>query len=199
MAQQSSPIKGDWVKLVEEDLQKYNITLSEDNIREMCETQFKRLIKKSIMKHSFSELSKLKMKHTKVSCVKHELGGPQEYLTSSKFTNKMSSLLYNLRCQSIRGIKDNFHNQYKEDLSCPLQCLNSSDTQEHVLFCQGLIPHLTEDQKLKLATVRYQDIFGTLDQQINIVGIYLTLLRIRERLLDTQGPAYPGNSAGPRG
>ena len=140
------------------------------------------------------------MTHTKVNCVKHELlGGPQKYLKSNKFTNKMSSLLYNLRCQSIRGIKDNFHSQYKNDLSCPLQCLNSSDTQEHVLFCQALVPHLTEGQKLKLASVRYSDIFGTLDQQIDIVGMYLTLLRVRERLLDTQGPAYPGNSAGPCG
>ena len=105
----------------------------------------------------------------------------------------MRSLLYNLRCKSVRGIKDNFHRQFKEDLSCPLKCLNEIDTQEHLLHCHGLVPSLSESQQQLLKTVKYSDIFGSIDEQVKIVGIFQELVNLRKRLLTNrnQQSAYP--------
>ena len=111
---------------------------------------------------------------------------------------KKRSLLNNLRSKSVRGIKDNFHSQFK-DLSCPLQCLKEIDTQQHVLQCRGLLPRLEESQQLLLTTVKYSDIFGSIDEQAQVVGIFLEFLKIRKRLLTNQQSAYPGNNSGPCG
>ena len=133
-------------------------------------------------------------KHTSFS-------GPQKYLLSSKLTRKIRSHLYNLRCKSVRGIKDNFHRQFKEDLSCPLKCLNEIDTQQHLLHCQGLVPSLKESQQHLLKTVKYSDIFGSIDEQVKIVGIFQELVNMRKRLLTNrnQQSAYPGSNSGPCG
>ena len=49
----------------------------------------------------------------KVKCIVHEdLSEPQKYLCHGSFSNKLSSLLFNLRCKVVRGIKENFHRQY---------------------------------------------------------------------------------------
>ena len=72
-----------------------------------------------------------------------------------------------MRCQSIRGIKDNSHNQYKEDLSCPLKCLNSIDTQEHVLFLSRFDspPYRRTETKVSISQIPgYIWDFGPADQ-----------------------------------
>jgi hypothetical protein len=200
VAQRNNPSKGDWILLVQEDMEKYNIGLSEPQITSMSMLDFKKLIRKHIRKYSFQELTNLKIAHKKVKYVQHNpSSGPQEYLLSSKLTRKMRSLLYNLRCKSVTGIKENFHRQFKEDLTCPLKCFNEIDTQQHLLHCQGLVPSLKESQKDLLKTVQYSDIFGSIDDQAKVVGIFLDLLRTRKRLLTNQQPAYPGNNSGPRG
>ena len=200
LAQQKNPCKGDWIELVMDDMQKYNINLSEEKIIAMSEEDFKILVRKHIKEHSFQELSTIKGGHKKVKDIKHlSKGGAQEYLKSSKFTNTMRSLLYNLRCKSLKGVKDNFHSQFEDDLSCPFKCFNESDTQQHLLFCEGLIPSLTHSQKDALKLVKYSDIFGDINEQANVVRIFTALLRIRKRLLDNQESAYPGNNTGPQG
>ena len=200
VAQQKNPCKGDWIELVLADMKKYNICISEEKISSMSDQQFKVLIKKHINQHSFQELNTIKTGHKKVKDIPHtSTGGAQEYLKSSLFTNKMRSLLYNLRCKSVKGVKDNFHTQFQDNLSCPFQCYNESDTQQHLLLCQGLIPSLTVNQKDLLKLVKYSDIFGSIEEQVNVVGIFQVLLKIRKRLLDNQEPAYPGNNAGPCG
>ena len=114
------------------------------------------------------------------------------------FNNKQSSLRMNLRCQTVRGIKDNFHTFYKNDTICPLQCNTEIDSQEHMLKCHKIRSKLTLVQKDELGQVIYSDLFGNIQQQHRITKVFQFLLRIRDRLLDnTQGPAYHGNSSGP--
>ena len=120
----ATQVKGDWIGLVQKDKEKYSIYTSEEQIMSMRELDFRQLIKKKIKEHSFRELTNIKTSHIKVKNIQHtSFSGPQKYLLSNELTRKRHSLLYNLRCQSDRGIKDNFHRQLK-DLSCPLKCLN---------------------------------------------------------------------------
>ena len=126
--------------------------------------------------------------------------GPQEYLLSRKFNNETSSLLYNLRCRSVRGVKANFRKHFKGDIKCPFQCLNQVDSQEHNLFCKGLVSQLKSKQKTLLESVRCTDIYGTLKEQFRVTSIFLVLMRIRTRLLDKdQQPACEGKNTRPQG
>ena len=123
MAQRNNPSKLDWIQLVQGDMKKYSINHKEEQIISLSEEDFKKQIRKYIKQYSFRELTNIKLSHKKVKVIKHSpLSGPQAYLISSKLTRKMCSLLYNLKCKSVKGIKDNVHRQFKEDLSCPFQC-----------------------------------------------------------------------------
>ena len=96
----------DWSQLVSGDLQLVNLNITDDQIRQMNQTPYKTKIKQKVCDAD---------------------------LLSNLLTNKQSSLLYNLRCETVSGIRDNFHRQYP-DIKCQL-CLQEVDTQSHVLCC----------------------------------------------------------------
>ena len=89
---------------------------------------------------------------------------------------------------------------FNGDNACALKCPNKIDSQEHMLVCDGIIPHLNINQKENLDHVKYEHIFGNNDEQLKITQVFQVLLKIRERLLERdQGPACLGNSTGPCG
>ena len=105
---------------------------------------------------------------------------PQEYLCNSLFTNRLSSLLFNLRCRSVRIIKDNFHRQFQGqgELLCPLSCIREVDSQEHILVCQALLKPLGDEQKLMLEGVKYEHLFGTTLEQLKATQMFQILIKI---------------------
>ena len=197
-AQSKSPCPGDWVKLVQEDMSKYKIQLSEEDIVGMDESKYKSYIKYKVRSKSFLELSEMKRGHKKVRDITHMgLFGPQEYLTSELFSNKTRKLLYNLRCKSVVGIRGSFRTQYKENVFCPFLCIQE-DTQEHILCCPALMAHLSNFEQDLLTQVKYSDLFGTLRQKKDVTGIFLNLLGIRTRLLEKdKESACEGNNSQP--
>ena len=124
--------------------------------------------------------------------------GPEEYLVSSKFNNKLKKVLFNMRCQTTKGIKYIFHTYYNEDISCPLKCANKIDSQNHMLCCHKLTSLLRTDQRNILNGVNYSHIHGTINEQLNVTILLQSLLKIQDRLLKTgQEPAYLNNNLGP--
>ena len=97
------------------------------------------------------------------------------------FTKKNSKLLFNMTCQSVKGIRNNFHNFYDENIHCPFKCKNSYDTQAHVLSCPD---HLSQYHKNDLNLVQYSDIFGSLLGQSKVIISFQQLMRVSERLLE---------------
>ena len=84
--------------------------------------------------------------HLKEMQVSHEKGGttyhenqlqPQKYLVTSKLSNKRKSLLFNSRCQSVKGVRQNFSKMYVGDVQSRL-CNLDIDCQNHNLTCQAL-------------------------------------------------------------
>ena len=100
-AMKNSPLKGDWSNTVNQDMETIGVTLSEEEISQMSKSAFKTILKSKMRQHVFDELNNIKMGHTKVNCIVHsDLKFSQKYLTSSIFSNKQKSLLFNLRCKS---------------------------------------------------------------------------------------------------
>ena len=137
--------------------------------------------------------------HDKVRHIEYtNMNQPQDYITGRQFSNKQIGLLFNLRCQSIRNIENNFHTFYNNKIDCPFKCLEQVDSQEHILKCDTLVTHLSDRQKNELVEFKYQDIFGSTDEQLRAKKLFQLMLRKRERLLEKdQGPAYHGNNSGP--
>ena len=114
------------------------------------------------------------------------------------FNNKLTRLLYNLRCRTVKNLKDNFPKQYFGNIQCIFGSFSEKDSQEHQLKCHTLKKHLSTEETLLLNSVSYSHIFGTVEEQFQVTKVFQFLLRLRKRLLDKdQRPAYHGNSCGP--
>ena len=141
------PIKGDWINLVKTDLEVINLSLEDEReIENMTSEEFKALLKRKFRDKAFEELEDIKSEHIKVKHIKHtNLNGPQEYLTSDKLDNKTKADLFNLRSESHRSFKDNFHNMY-EVSDCPM-CKKYADSQLHALACKNVAQQLDKDDQ----------------------------------------------------
>ena len=109
-------------------------------------------------------------------------------------------MLFNLRCQTLKNIKNNFHNLYKGDITCPFKCSNGIDSQEHVLKCHKIVSNMNSYQKMDLNNVKYQDIFANTHKQLEVTKVFQTMIGIRDRLQKRdQEPACLGKNTGPSG
>ena len=199
IAQKKNPSKGDWVTTVTEDLEKYDLNLNDVDIIKLTEIDYKNKVKKNVREKAFEEFITILNGHDKVKQIQYEnMNKPQEYFGSKMLNNKQRSLLMNLRCKTVRGVRNNFHTFYKSEIFCPFKCKSEKDSQEHMLQCHGILSYLTIGQQEELSTVKYSDLFGSIQQQSKITQVFQFLLKIRYRLLEnSQQPAYHGNSSGP--
>ena len=177
--QQANPVPGDWSQLIAKDFQDINLNISENSIESLSVSEYKKLVKTQARSTAFDELEALKDSHSKVELNKYiNMNNPQGYITSESMTNKQISILFALRSHSLRGIKENFKKMYLENTLCPI-CERFSDSQYHTLKCQVPlhIRPLEED-------VDYNPIYGTTQQQEQLVKVYKIYLGLRDELLD---------------
>ena len=55
-AQKLAPLKDDWISQIEDDLRKYNIHLSENEIRNLKKDKFKEIVKTNIREEATANL-----------------------------------------------------------------------------------------------------------------------------------------------
>ena len=179
-AMKEDPLPGDWCELILSDFNKLNIHISDNLIQNMNEDEYKNLIKDKVREAAFNEFKHMQAGHQKGNTLYHEdLKHPQPYLITNKLSNSQVSLLFNLRTQCVRGIKDNFHGQNNHNLKCDL-CKNETDNQDHLLKCHVLKQHIQWNHE----DVKHEHIYGTLQQQIDVTILLSTLLEVRDRLLE---------------
>ena len=187
-AQKENPSKGDWINIVEEDKMKYNLNISDELIGDISKYEFKKLVKHNVREKVFDELITLQKKHDKVkNIIFSDMNEPQDYLRSALFTKKLRKTLFNLRCQSVKGIKKNFHNFYKSDIECPLNCDSASiDSQEHIFHCPIIVALLDNNQIESLSGVQYEDLFKDVNKQLEATQVFHTHMRIRDKRLEKE-------------
>ena len=147
----------------------------------------------------FNELQEKKLKHTKVMNIEYDgKRTPQPYLLNHNFDNEMCSLLFNLRCKSVNTFRDNFHTWYGKEPPCRL-CLSYQDSQEHALVCEVIKKELKQNEIEILKKSYYTQIYGNIEDQLNITRMYQLIISIRERLLASpQRQGLPGlDNSGP--
>ena len=200
-AMKENPLKGDWINLLKEDLEKVNLSLDDEQIvKKETKYTFKKKIQLKIRELSRSELEGVKSGHEKVRSIVHDISNePQLYLTRGEFSNAQKSILFNLRCSCENNFRDNFHNIAQSNI-CQL-CKLAPDSQQHALICPEISTYLNNEEIIIKSNVNYTDIFGDLQSQLRIVKLYQSIIRIKKRLLASQDPhvAYPGTNSGPCG
>ena len=157
-AQKTNPTHGDFIMLVKEDFAVMKIPYDENAIIAMEETQYKEYIKKHVKETAFSHLKTIQGTHSKVNIIKYENFIVQPYLNNPNLTNIEVSQLIALRSHTLRGVKTNFSSWYKSDLSCPFKCVNSQDTQEHILLCKPLLDDLPQEKRDAALLLNYNNI-----------------------------------------
>ena len=123
--------------------------------------------------------------HTKIQSIRYDKLQPQPYLKSKSFSNEEVSLLAALRSHTVRGVRCNFKNMYKNSTECPLICspLNpQQNTQEHILLCSKL----NMNNVISASKIAYNDIYGDLCAQKTVVSVYKELLHRRNKLMEEQ-------------
>ena len=110
------------------------------------------------------------------------------------FSNKQTSLLFNLRSQCVNEFRGNFFRSICEF------CKKSSDIQEHALSCNDIRNHMKKDHVEVLDSVKYSDIFSDANSQYKIVQVFQNSMNTREQLRASPlNSAYLGINTGPGG
>ena len=154
---------------------------------QMKKEDFKSMIKEKARYACFEKMEKLKDSHSKVKhlCYSRD-NKAQEYLVSNKVTNKLSKLIFNLRSKCVKEFKSNFPNQYSTS-RCTL-CGKHEDTQQLALTCEVLAQ---KKKKLELDSVKYDNLFGSIEDQVKVAQVFLKITKLRENLV-TPGAADRG-------
>ena len=127
---------------------------------------------------AFKYLIELKNSHSKVKDIQYEKLEPQSYIVSEKLTNEEVYQMFALRSRMV-PVKGNFSSQYKSNSLCKFGC-NVKENQEHLLECKVIIDKL--EDKFLLTDIEHQDLFGTIENQIEIIKVYVMILKIKEDL-----------------
>ena len=132
-AQVHKPAKGDWCKVVREDLDDVGLTeLSFEQIKEMSKEKLKDLVNDHIRSSAFNQLQEDKMKLSKIASKTYDKLDIQPYLTDATVPVRLMILTFRWRMRMI-NVGWNFGKKEK----CPL-CLKEDDTQSHLLYCEKL-------------------------------------------------------------
>ena len=98
-----------------------------------------------------------------------------DYLVTDRLSLSEKRLLYSLRVR-MAPVRNNYRSKYGENLNCQL-CNNHLDNQENLLKCFERTSEVSTNGTI------YNDIYGTLDQQVNSVKIWKQVLSIRNSKL----------------
>ena len=134
------------------------------------------------------------MKHSNVKDIVYNSLKIQSYMTSPTFTNEMVSLLFNMRCSMTKGFKSNFSSMFKGDMGCKLNCniIDALDNQKHLLEYPIILSKYAIGQA---TSAKYDDIFGSLEEQRQVTLVLAKALEERNQLLEVSLPV--GQNTGP--
>ena len=178
LTQMTNTTSGDWIELVRKDfINIFDKEYNEEQVARKTKSEFKQEVKIKINNSAFKYLINKQKTHTKIKEIEYSELKIQEYITTHNMTNNEKSLLFSLRSNTIKNIKNNFHTWYKDNIECPL--CDKPDTQQHCMECEKILAEC-EDAKQH---IKYKHIFGDSSEQIEVTKYFGTLLDIREELL----------------
>ena len=98
------PIKNDFVQTCQKYLETLEINMTFEEIKQMSEFKFKKMVKQKTMIAAFKYLIEQKNKpgkHTKIKNIEYKQLGIQEYLLEGNFNTELSKVIFKMRGKTL--------------------------------------------------------------------------------------------------
>merc|ERR1712155_340662 len=163
-AQITSPIKGDWILTVKENLSHLGINMSFEAISATSKNAFKAIVKEAINKKALEYLQSLQSSHSKSKNLNYTTSEIQLYLAPSeaKLSIQEKQFIFSARSRMM-DVLCNFK-LGKKSLQCRA-CNKFPEDQAHLIQCEKL----TENEVTETLP-QYADIFGDSVEKIAKIG-----------------------------
>ena len=177
--------KGDWCQMIKSELIKYDIQMSHEEICKMSKYRFRKLVDKKVNSYVFQYLKEKAASHSKSLKILKEIKNKSvmrrpAYLKENTFFKTDCQLLFKLRSQMLE-VKTNFSHQYENDTSCrTCRVPGMVENEEHLLLCEGL------KDEIKNKDVKFDFVYGTMEQQKQALSEFKAVLRKRDFMLKYQ-------------
>ena len=114
-AQKKEPLRGDFVKVIEENAQLINYVKDEEKIRNISKYEHPKEIKQKIRTAAFKHLQTLQVSHSKVKNIKLYTLKLSEYRCAPNMSKDDMALLFALCTRTVCGIRNDFGDMYQSD------------------------------------------------------------------------------------
>merc|ERR1719418_367579 len=188
-AQIDSPMKGDWILTVREDLSHLDINMDIEAISATSKDAFKTTVKEAIRKKALLYLQTLQGSHSKSKNLSYTKMMLQPYLEPSeaKLSIHEKQFIFSARSRMM-DVLDNFKTG-KKSIQCRA-CDKSAESQAHLLLCDQLA-----DNEITSILPDYNDIFGDNPQEIAKIGRQLKTKHEKLKKIVNNKPDAPAASA----
>ena len=185
VAQEKSPVKGDWVLRVKKDIEELGLNLTFLEIARTSKSDLKKITREQVKSAALRYLTELKLSHSKSRNVRYGELQLQSYLQSSQSDLSIREKQFTFAARSrMLDVRSNF----KVGLTTTQcrRCEDSEETQEHLLHCPTL-----RDGGVVTEVPQYDDLLG--EETKKIVNISRILSTKFDTFLKT--PGAPSSSA----
>ena len=174
--QKEGTVKGDWLKLLNEDFKFLGVDINEQEIISTPKEIYKKQIRNLMDKSVFRYFMNLKEGHTKLQGVEYKQFQLQPYLATMTLSNKEKELLFNLR-SSCHSSKNNFRKMHRNNLECIFKCPQIEDQLQSFTACRPILSQVENAH-----SVQYENIFGSLHDQKETVKVFLKIEQTRQHV-----------------
>ena len=169
----------DWAVTIKEDLSKYDINLTDEEIKKTSKYVFSKIVRKKVDKSAMEYLNGKAAKHSKSIDLMKTDRMKEKYIVDPRLSLSDCQLLFKLRTR-MTPVKTNFPSMWNRDVACRLcNGVVEIESQEHLLKCSRIKQYVQVPEGIK-----YSDIFGPVDKQLEIVKIFNKVLRQQEIMLN---------------
>ena len=164
--QKEEALKGDWYQLLKIDFEFLGKDIIEEDIKLFSKSAYKSHVRSLLNKAVFQHYITLKEGHSKLDELNYTELKTQPYLASKVLHNQEKELLFNLR-SNCHSSKTSFRKMNRNNLQCTLDFPNNEDQLHVFIHCQPVLKLVKYSDNLS-----YEDIFGTLHEQVNIIKVF---------------------------
>ena len=187
LKQREFPVKGDYVILVNKDLDDFKISMTYEEIKDMSKQKFKELVKGRTEKASLEKLLKEKNKLSKGKELEYTELKTQNYMRpGNKLSIHQMRKILQLRIRDT-SVRANLKNAYQKTTCPALGCLEE-ETQFH-LYSSDCWNKEGDGMLIKPNSSCYNDIFkDDIERQLEVMCVIFQRLAKRDQILRYDGP-----------
>jgi hypothetical protein len=185
--QKISKLKGDWYATIVKDFEFIGEEMCIEKISSFSKKDYSKHIKMKVEKAAFSLYMQKKEVYKKKLCdITYNQFACQPYMNNKRFGVKEVQIMCLLRSRSYPA-KTNFRKLYRNNLKCIFNC-DSFETQSHIFEeCKPIRSQLENPSTLNLKVI-----FGSIEEQSDIIGKLVEIDSVRKHMKDN---LLPGGAA----